>query len=153
MIEINFGGGNILLIDAEDHSKIKPYKLWTSVLGKNRTHTYVMYNDNGNSSQVAKLIIGTKEGCVIDHINRNTLDNRKCNLRHVPQSINAVNRNSNSDKKSKLPKGVYRKRDKFQAQIRIDGCCHTLGTFSCVEEAAKAYEEAYRRRLNELTEG
>lgn len=77
---------------------------------------------------------------VVDHINRNKLDNRECNLRLANTADNSSNRDI-------LPntcsfKGVYRNKDKFIAQICINNKVRHLGRFSTPQEAAKVYNEA-----------
>lgn len=51
------------------------------------------------------LIIGTKESFVIDHINRNPLDNRRVNLRFVTAQQNKFN---SGPQEGRRYKGVYR---------------------------------------------
>jgi hypothetical protein len=72
----------------------------------------------------------------IDHINGDKLDNRLCNLRDVPQSINMQNRYSTKTKISGLPYGVaLAYGGRFTANIRI-------GVFDTPEEASAAFMRA-----------
>ncbi|MCR5436168.1 MAG: HNH endonuclease [Treponema sp.] len=74
----------------------------------------------------------------VDHINHDTFDNRKCNLRIVTPSENAMNKKLlNSNKSGKT--GVYlNKKNKFIAQLGIDYKTINLGTFNTMMEAVKA---------------
>ena len=82
-------------------------------------------------------------GMVIDHINGNRLDNRKCNLRVATHSQNAQNRTLKVERE--LPRGVCRaKNGKFNARINCKGRYYGLGTFNSPEAAAKVYDTKAR---------
>ena len=76
---------------------------------------------------------------VVDHINRNKLDNTLGNLRVVSQSINMFNTGTPSHNTSGV-KGVSfdKSRNKWKAQIHVDGKNHMIGRYSTFEEACKA---------------
>lgn len=74
----------------------------------------------------------------IDHINRVRHDNRLDNLRDVPQVANGRNRGINKNNSSGFP-GVYKKRNKWAAEIIINGIKTRLGVYNTPEEASKAY--------------
>lgn len=76
---------------------------------------------------------------VCDHINRNRLDNRKCNLRVVPQSENTKNKSIYSNNKSGIT-GVSKSGNKWIATIGIDGRSKHIGTFDTIDEAIVARE-------------
>lgn len=78
-----------------------------------------------------------------DHINGDTLDNRRCNLRVATKSQNGMNRKINCNNKSGF-KGVrYHNRDKcYYAQITANGVKKHLGTFDTPEQAYDAYCKA-----------
>ncbi len=83
---------------------------------------------------------------VIDHINRDTLDNRWCNLRDVPVSEN--NKNVSLTKNNKTGySGIYLSPyDKYLCLVKRDNKSHFIGSFDTIEEAFKArvaWIEAY----------
>lgn len=79
---------------------------------------------------------------VVDHIDHNTLNNRRSNLRVCRQCDNAKNRMPTKGRS--LPKGVYRKRSEgcFEASIQCNGKLKSLGRFQRVRDAAIARERA-----------
>lgn len=77
---------------------------------------------------------------VVDHINRNKLDNRESNIRLATTAGNSSNRDILPNASSF--KGVYKNKEKFIAQICVNNKVKHLGRFCTPEEAAKAYNEA-----------
>lgn len=77
----------------------------------------------------------------LDHINRNTSDNRIENLREATQSQNNANRSANKSKKYSPLKGVsfYPDSKRWTASIRINNKNRHLGCFDTAEEAHAAY--------------
>jgi hypothetical protein len=78
----------------------------------------------------------------VDHINGNTLDNRKPNLRFCTPQQSSYNRRSPGS--SGGYKGVFYYKDKelYRALIRVDGKNKFLGNYCTAEEAARAYDIA-----------
>lgn len=79
----------------------------------------------------------------VDHINRDSLDNRFKNLRLATSGQQNRNRGSSSRNKSGI-KGVSwdKARNKWVSQIQCDGKERTLGRFVTKEEAAEVYQKA-----------
>lgn len=80
-----------------------------------------------------------------DHINRDKLDNRRCNLRAVTRNQNMQNRGSYSGSSSRF-RGVHwdARKGKWIAKCRVDGKLHQLGCFE-IEERAAEVASAFRR--------
>ena len=70
---------------------------------------------------------------VIDHVNRNKLDNQVSNLRLVSNQENQFNRNA---------KGYYKRGNKYEAKIQLNGKQIHLGTYDTEEEASNSYQQA-----------
>ena len=78
------------------------------------------------------------EGCDVDHIDQNKLNNKINNLRLLSKRDNQIN-----SKKVIDAKGYYKTSNgKFQSQIRVDGKKVYLGTFDNEKEASIAYQSA-----------
>lgn len=86
-----------------------------------------------------RLILNPPPGMVVDHINRDRLDNRRSNLRICTHQQNLWNQERKIGQKTSRYKGVWRRKDKWRACIVKDGKTLHLGTHSSPEEAAMAY--------------
>ena len=83
---------------------------------------------------------------VIDHINGNNSDNRISNLRDTSCLINSQNfRSATKNNKSSRLLGVSKKRNKWSAQIRINGNIKRLGCYDTKEAAYEIYLENKRK--------
>jgi hypothetical protein len=96
----------------------------------------------------ARIYMDCPEGMLIDHINGNSLDNRKANLRIVTRHQNNMNRIGHS--KTGLPKGVSKCGTHFRARIVVNSSHYNLGTFLTVPEAEQAYKEAALKHFGEF---
>jgi hypothetical protein len=91
------------------------------------------------------LMTGEDPGAIeIDHINKNSADDRWENLRLATSAQNLRNRGVNKNNGSGL-KGAYRHRKQWHSQITAEGVVHYLGSFPTPEAAHAAYVEAARR--------
>jgi hypothetical protein len=93
-------------------------------------------------------LIEVPAGMVVDHINRNSLDNRKSNLRAATAAQNMWNRcKEKKAKATSIYKGVgwARQRKCWRAEIWANGRRMSLGHFKSEVDAAKAYDRAARK--------
>jgi hypothetical protein len=89
----------------------------------------------------------------VDHINRDKLDDRWCNLRLATRSQNSANVALRPNSTSGFIGVTFDKaRDKWRAQIRIAGRKVNLGRFASAEEAARAYDAAALKEFGEFAE-
>lgn len=137
-------------IDDCDRGLLDMYKY---EIKKNRNYYYAERRFNradGTRSKTSlhRDILG--EACknmLVDHINKNPLDNRRCNLRVVTVSQNAMNQAKQKNRSSKY-KGVNLDKEKqhhakkWRAQIKKEGKRIHLGRFLTEKEAAEAYNKA-----------
>lgn len=93
-----------------------------------------------------RLIMDAPKGMVVDHINGNTRDNRRCNLRVCTQSQNTQNGRKHEDNTSGY-KGVFfwKTRGCWKAVIMAAGKVDSKGQYKTAEEAARAYDEKAKR--------
>lgn len=95
-------------------------------------------------------IINVPKGHVVDHINRNPLDNRKCNLRICTQKENVRNRRQNTNNKLGV-KGVYQiKNGSYCSKIECNGKVEYLGLYKTIAEAANAYDTRAKELFGEF---
>lgn len=151
MIKIPLTQGQFAVIDAEDALLVSAHK-WHA--DRQPTGFYACasirlskkYGDN-KTIRMHRLIMNAKEGQIIDHIDGNTLNNCKRNLRFANTSQNGANAERRKRNKSGY-KGVskHAHSKKWQAFIKTT----YLGTFETAEEAAKAYNIAALEHFGEF---
>lgn len=81
---------------------------------------------------------------MVDHIDRNGLNNTKANLRLATDQESTRNRGAHIRRKNLTCeyKGVSKQHQKWIARIKVDGRDTYLGSFSDPIEAARAYDNA-----------
>lgn len=104
--------------------------------------------------QLARLIMNALPGTIVDHINQNTLDNRRSNLRICTDAENQHNRKRNKTSPSPF-KGVthmktQRGSKKWLARIQLNKVPLRIGCFLTAEEAALAYNAKARELFGEF---
>lgn len=124
------------LVDDEDKKIVEKYR-WHNHNGYMRTTI------NKKKVYMHRLIIshyGFNWG-IVDHINWDKSDNRKCNLRESTKILNGLNRKNSV--------GVRKTRSgKYQAYIKIKYVQRNLGVFETFEEAREAYIN-FRKRIHQ----
>jgi len=131
----------IILIDDNDYEIISKYN-W-HLNNKGYAITNIKINNKRTTKQIHTIIMNTPKGMEVDHIDHNTLNNQRSNLRIVTRSQNLMNSYKQNRGSSKY-KGVSWRRDinKWQSEIRLNKIDYYLGVFLDEEDAARAYNEA-----------
>jgi hypothetical protein len=96
-----------------------------------------------------RVVIGAPPHLQVDHINRDPLDNRLCNLRLCTQSQNNANQTFRKNKTGFL--GVYCNRGgRYRVGVKCDGKYLHLGTFDHLIEAARIRDGFVLARFGEF---
>lgn len=137
------GKGKYALIDDEDFEYLNQWK-WH--LSSNGYPTRGEWNKKRKQNKLKRLhreLLNPPKNRSIDHINGNTLDNRKSNLRICKHRENLRNQKKQRNRTSKY-KGVsfYKNYERWEAYICTHKKKHRLGYFDNELEAAKAYNQA-----------
>lgn len=85
-----------------------------------------------------RLITECPKGKIVDHADRNKLNNQRNNLRITTNQMNTANSKPQGDRKYK---GVYDHYTKWKSVIGFEGKNIWLGSFNTPEEAALAYNQ------------
>lgn len=102
-------------------------------------------SDTGHRKPIImhRVIVNAPSGFVVDHINGDTLDNRKNNLRICTHKENCRNSTKHIKATSKY-KGVCKMQDcnRWRATIGVNGKTLHIGLYASEEDAAIAYNNA-----------
>lgn len=141
-------------IDDEDYEKIKQWK-WRKHHDGYAIRTLNFKIKDGTykqkTVQLHMQLMGRIKGFVMDHINRDKLDNRKSNLRFATHSQNRVNFVGKKTSKSGY-RGVSKenKAGTFRACICVNYTRIEVNGFKTAEEAAEGYNELARKYHGEF---
>lgn len=150
--------GKVAIVDDADYerfSKIKWQALWN--LGTQSFYA-------ARRASIAERLLGapktiymhrevnrTPKGKQTDHISHDTLDNTRGNLRTATTAENGQNQGKHKDNTSGY-KGVTldKQRQKWKAQIQVNGKHKNIGYFDDPEDAARAYQTAAKELHGEF---
>jgi hypothetical protein len=147
MKEIPLTQGKIALVDDEDYEYLMQWK-WHVASGRYASRAIVLPNGKKTKISMHRSIMSCPELYEVDHINRNTFDNQKSNLRMVTRKQNADNRGTFKNNTSGA-KGVCFHNGKWQASYKHKGHLIYIGRFDTIEEAKIAYETTKFRLIKE----
>lgn len=142
-IEIPLTQGKVALIDDSDFECVSRFK-WYAMRYRDKTSYYAVRSTTRTggkrtAEKMHNVILGTMAGFIVDHINRNTLDNRRCNLRFATQAQNKTN----TRRRVGSSRYIHVRFDKschnpWRAELKANGKRIMLGYFPTEEEAAHA---------------
>lgn len=136
------------LIDLDVFNKmIKPLNKTLSLLSNKK---YVYFTLNKKKIKLHRYIMNCPTDKVVDHINRNPLDNRKCNLRCVNNVLNLQNVTYQKNNKCKC-RGVdyHIKRKKWRGLVQVNKKRYFVGWFDTFEECKDKTEKMRKEKIKE----
>lgn len=156
MRKIQLTQGKFALVDDEDFEYLMQWKWHAQRRPKGYYEVFYACRSIANNGHIYmhRDLMKTQEGMICDHVDHDTLNNQKSNLRNCTHSENLRNRRKGIGTSS-IYKGVYfmrgRKKHPWIAQIVITARNTTsLGSFKTEIEAALAYNQAAKKYYGEF---
>jgi hypothetical protein len=136
--------GYTATVDDDDYKALSYFK-WYALRGAKGVYA-ARRNVRGQNPRIIlmhRFLLDAPTGLEVDHIDNDTLNNTRSNLRLATKSQNgASTRRFDSEGNVKDSRGVGFYRGKWTASIKVNGRSIYLGRFSSEEEAKKTYDEA-----------
>lgn len=134
--------GEEFYFDLEDYNKIKTVYWRVNPCGY-VSHVYDDKNGKTCNLLMHRIIMNPPQNMLIDHINHNKIDNRKCNLRVVDSQKNVMNSSLSKNNKSGVTGVFWNKiNSKWASRITYNGEDYHLGYYIELEDAIKARKDA-----------
>lgn len=143
---VELKSGIVVTLDAGDVDRVLA-RTWNISRAKNRpdyvvTSTWNPVTKRAGNLYLHRFIVGANPGDIVDHVNGDTMDNTRKNLRIATHQQNMAN--SKRRKNNDGYKGVQLRCDgkKWVARIQVHKKMIHLGSFLTPEDAARAYDKA-----------
>lgn len=136
--------GERVMFDACDSHLVRARRWRRSMPTQGRDLVYARSSSVKYPVFMHRLIMNSKKGELIDHIDGNGLNNCRSNLRVCSHAENIRNRKTHKNNKSGY-KGVCRDKTRWRSRIAINGKVIPLGGYRTALEAAQAYNDAAPR--------
>jgi hypothetical protein len=149
MKEIVLTKGQVALVDDTDFDRVAGFRWYAQLYGS----IWYALRDTWPTREKVRMhrfILNPSEGFVVDHRDRNGLNNTRTNLRVCTQQKNTFNRIGSVH--SSRYKGVtwHKGRGRWVAQLEVSGNNVWLGRFRSEEQAALAYNLAAKEAFGEF---
>lgn len=133
---------NYLLVSASDFPYVTEFIWYQGKDGYPVTYSSVDKKIKfGRGQKLHRMLEpNTPSHMVVDHINRNKLDNRRSNLRICTQEENSYNRSKTSSTTKSAYKGVKKTGNTWSANVTKGGVVHTIKNLPDEITAAKTYD-------------
>ncbi len=145
--KIKLTKGYVTIVDDDNYSQLSQYS-WCVSTWADKTYAIRRNPENGKLIRMHRQIMKATKGIEIDHINGNTLDNRKQNLRLCKHKQNLANQQLSRANSSGY-KGVSwnKQHKKWEAYIKVNQKRIHLGIFTDIKDAANAYNKSAKEHF------
>jgi len=145
--------GQYAIVDVEDFERLNQYSWHCTCYGYACRKVPKKFRKNDErSSLMHKELCPVPGEMVVDHINRNKLDNRKANLRPATKQQNAWN--GTFRRRTGKPRygGIKWDKDlkKWRVRLDINGRAESFGCYADQVEAAEAYDRVAKQYRGEF---
>lgn len=131
------------MVDDEEYEYLSKFRWYA----KQSSESLFYAVRNSDKKRMHRIILNPKSNEIIDHINGDSLDNRKLNLRIVSQKINITNGRLRKNNVSGVQGISFTKRlNKWRSYLNV-GNKHYSKHFSSIEEATLYRKELEKTHL------
>lgn len=134
------------LIDTNDLEKVNEFpNTWCIAKQRNTLYVYgwMKIKDKQTTIKLHRFLLSVDKNLIVDHIDRNGLNNVRSNLRIVTNAENMQNVTAYKTSKSGI-RGVswYEPSKKWRAKLQVNGKHILVGYFDDIKQAEQAVKEA-----------
>ena len=140
--------GTYTLVDAEDLPRLARHP-WCTTQHSGRLYARSSRPIGKRCILLHRFLTDAPDGMHVDHINGDSLDNRRANLRICTQKENMRNRRRVKGSRSPFI-GVHLVKGRYESRLKVDYTNLYLGRFDTPEEAARVRDEAARKYHGEF---
>jgi hypothetical protein len=144
MQKIKLSTGEFTSVDDADFHKYKSFRCFPATPKKGK-YRYAQIRLNNKTQYLHRVIMGAVKGLLVDHIDHDTLNNQRSNLRLVSahgNQMNAAGRSNISGFSNVRKMGL-----KFQGRVKVMGKKISVGCFDTALQAAQAVLQFKKLRL------
>jgi len=137
--------GQNAIVDADDFEWLSQWN-WCASWNDHTKSFYVKRRQGKHLIRMHRAILDCEDSLQCDHVNGDTLDHRRANIRECTNAQNNQNKGPSRHNTSGF-KGVCweARRSKWMARIHINGKEKFIGYFDSPEEGARAYDERAKK--------
>lgn len=141
--------GQFAIVDDDIYDELIKFK-WHAQNNKYGFYASSWITGTKQKRHMHRMVVNPTDDMMVDHINGDTLDNRKENLRECTNQQNQFNSRRSSNNTSGY-KGVTFDRGRWKAQIIIKGVHTHLGYFDCPKKAHECYCQASSKHRGDFS--
>ncbi len=145
--------GMVAIVDDADYEFVNQWK-WYALCCKNNFYAArsVQVSGRQKTLKMHRILAGAAEGQDVDHKDRCTLNNQRCNLRICNNSQNQANKGMLRNNTSGFKGVSFNKNTKrWRARLTYQGQHFALGYFDDKISAAQAYDVAAKKAFGDFS--
>lgn len=134
--------GKFAIVDDDMYEYLSQWK-WHAKWNNSTKSFYACRTDRSVGKKnvyMARVIMNTPDGLIADHINHDTLNNTRQNLRNVTQSVSKINTRASANNKIG-ERGIRFRDGKYIARLEIKKKAVFQKRFNTLDEAKTYYAE------------